>query len=183
MAKLSVLVAPHPVLKKVAAPVDVVDDNIKVLISDMIETMIAEEGIGLAAPQVGISKRIMIVDVPANISVNGEELQDVDNDSSLFKIINPEIIWQSEEKVICNEGCLSIPNQHAEIKRAAEIKIKYLNENGVLCETHFKDLQAVCVQHEIDHLNGILFVDYLSSLKRSMLMSKGKKFASRQMDA
>jgi peptide deformylase len=143
--------------------------------------MEVEDGIGLAAPQVGVLKRIIVMNVPLNISAHGEIIDNLDPEPALFKIINPEITWKSDNKVTSKEGCLSVPNQYADVVRAAEIKIKYLDENGNICENHFQNLQAVCIQHEIDHLNGKLFVDYLSSLKRSLLVGKGKKFAERYL--
>lgn len=179
MAKLNVLVAPNKMLQQLSLPVTEINKEIKQLIADMIETMNAEDGIGLAAPQVGMLKRILVMNVPNNISAHGEILEELDHEPAIFKIINPEIIWKSAEKIISREGCLSVPNQYAEVPRASEIKIKYLDENGKSCETHFRNLQAVCVQHEIDHLDGKLFVDYLSALKRSFLVGKGKKFAER----
>lgn len=181
MAKLNVLVAPNKVLQQLSLPVMEVDAKIKQLLDDMLETMDIEDGIGLAAPQVGILKRVIVMNVPRNISAHGEIIEELDKNPSVFKIINPEIIWKSSEKVTSREGCLSVPNQHAEITRAAEIKLKYLDENGKSCETHFYNLQAICIQHEIDHLDGKLFVDYLSSLKRSLLVGKGKKFAERYL--
>lgn len=179
MAKLTVLVAPNKILQKVSAPVERVDAQIQTLINDMIDTMEAEDGIGLAAPQVGVSKRVLVMNVPNNVSAHGEILDNANHEPGVFKIINPEIVWKSEIKIISREGCLSVPSQYAEVTRAAEIKIKYLDENGKNCETHFYNLQAVCVQHEIDHLDGRLFVDYLSAFKKSFLIGKGKKFAER----
>jgi peptide deformylase len=179
MAKLTVLVAPNKILQTVSAPVDQLNSQIKTLINDMMETMEAEDGIGLAAPQVGVSKRILVMNVPNNVSAHGEIIENVNSEPCVFKIVNPEIVWKSDTKIISREGCLSVPSQYAEVTRASEIKIKYLDENGENCETHFYNLQAVCVQHEIDHLDGKLFVDYLSSFKKSFLIGKGKKFAER----
>lgn len=179
MAKLTVLVAPNKILQKVSVPVEQVDNQIKSLLNDMIETMEVEDGIGLAAPQIGVSKRILVMNVPNNVSAHGETIENCHPEPCVFKIVNPEIVWKSDATVISREGCLSVPNQYAEVTRASEIKIKYLDENGKNCETHFYNLQAVCVQHEIDHLDGKLFVDYLSSLKKSFLIGKGKKFAER----
>ncbi len=160
MAKLTVLTVPDARLRIKAKPVFVVDDMIKSVLNDMVETMHAEDGIGLAAPQVGISLRLVV------ISLDGE---------TIYKMVNPEITWRSNEERTCNEGCLSVPEQNAEIKRPKAIKMTYLDENGVKQSIESDDLLATCIQHEIDHLNGKLYIDYLSSLKRQLYINKVKR--------
>ena len=165
MAILPILVAPHPVLKKVAEPVETVDDEIRQILDDMVETMYDAPGIGLAAPQVGISKRMLVVDVSGR-----------DEDPQPMKIINPEILTESDELSSYDEGCLSFPEQFAEVKRPAVVTLRYLDENGTQHEIQADGLLATCVQHEIDHLDGIVFVDHISSLKRGMIMRKLQKW-------
>lgn len=175
MAILPILVAPHPNLRKQAEPVAVVDATIRELLKDMEDTMRAEDGIGLAAPQIGVSKRIFVMHLPPNIGVDGHLIAGLAEKPDLFFIINPEIISKSEEKSVCQEGCLSIPEQYAAVTRPATVVLRYLNENGETLVQEFKHYQAACVQHEIDHLNGKLFVDYLSTLKRDILIRKAHK--------
>lgn len=164
MALLPILIAPNPILKKVAEPVAIVDDEIRTLLDDMLATMYAAPGIGLAAPQVGVSKRILVMDISP-----------IDAGPAPMKFINPEIIEKSDEINVYEEGCLSFPEQFADVKRPAEATIRYLDEQGARQEIHADGLFATCIQHEIDHLNGIVFVDYLSSTKRGMIMRKLKK--------
>lgn len=179
MARFTILVAPNPILRKKAEPVALVDNAIKKLLKDMEETMQAEDGIGLAAPQIGISKRLIVMNVPANISVSGELIDGIDPEPSSFFFVNPEIIKKSEDLATCQEGCLSVPKQYVDIVRHASVVVRYLDEEGTPQEREFKNLQAACVQHEIDHLNGKLFVDYLSALKRDMLIRKANRVAIR----
>ena len=164
MAILPILVAPHPVLKKKAEPVEKVDADIVKLMDDMLDTMYDAPGIGLAAPQVGVSKRVLVMD----IAREGE-------DPAPIRMANPEIIWESEDVAPYEEGCLSFPDQYAEVIRPAQVKVRYLDENNESREIEADDLLATCVQHEIDHLDGVVFVDYLSTVKRSMIMRKLKK--------
>ncbi|MTI10624.1 peptide deformylase [Curvivirga aplysinae] len=165
MAILDILVAPHPVLKKVAAPIDEVNDEIRQLMDDMMETMYDAPGIGLAAPQVGVSKRVLVMDI-------GDE----ETGPQPIKMANPEIAWASDDMSSYNEGCLSFPEQYANVDRPSQVKIKYLDENNVAQELDADGLLATCVQHEIDHLDGVVFVDRLSSLKRNMILRKLKKW-------
>jgi len=177
MAVLPIYVAPHPVLKKSAAPVAEVTDEIRALVKDMFETMYVTRGIGLAAPQVGQSVRVLVMDVE---QTGGETRED--GESAPFvpgkpvAVINPEIVWSSEEMNTYEEGCLSIPGQYAEVERPEKVRVKYLDENGQPQEMEADGLLATCVQHEIDHLDGILFTDHLSTLKRDMLLRKLKKW-------
>lgn len=175
MAILPILVAPNPILRKKAEVVPVVDHDIKKLLKNMIETMNAEDGIGLAAPQVGVSKQVLIMNVPANMTVNGEEIEDIEPTPDFYQMINPEIIWASKELASCEEGCLSVPGQYASVLRPEKVRVRYLNQHGEICETDFSYLQAACVQHEMDHLAGRLFVDYLSAIKRDMLLRKAQR--------
>ena len=161
MAILDILTAPDPVLKKKAEPVAEVTDEIRTLLNDMVETMYDAPGIGLAAPQVGVLKRVIVIDV------TGE-----DEDAFAYKMINPEVTWESEETGIYDEGCLSVPESYSPVERPAQVKVKYLDENGDEQEIEADDLLATCVQHEIDHLNGKLFIDHISRIKRSIIMRK-----------
>jgi peptide deformylase len=161
MALLPIITAPDPRLEAVSTPVEAVTDEVRRQLDDMLETMYAAPGIGLAAIQVGIPKRMLVIDV----SREGEEKQ------PLF-IINPEFTWLSDEDKVYEEGCLSLPEQYAEVARPAEAKIEYLDYNGEKKELHADGLLAVCLQHEIDHLDGILFVDHISALKRNMILRK-----------
>ncbi|MBI3453629.1 MAG: peptide deformylase [Rhodospirillales bacterium] len=161
MALLQVITAPDPRLKAKTRPVPKVDGRIRRLMDDMLETMYAAPGIGLAAPQVGEALRVLVVD----IARKGEKPQPL-------RIANPEIVWASAEQVPCEEGCLSFPDQFAEVTRPAEVKIRYLDHENEFCELHATGLLAVCVQHEMDHLDGVLFVDYLSGLRRGIILRK-----------
>lgn len=164
MAVLPILVAPHPVLKKKCEPVEEVTSELKSLMADMLETMYAAPGVGLAAPQVGVSKRILVVDCARQ-----------DEDPAPIKIANPEIVWQSEELATYEEGCLSFPDQYADVNRPAECHIRYLDENNQEQLLKADGLLATCVQHEIDHLDGIVFVDHISTVKRGIIMRRLKK--------
>ena len=166
MAILEILKAPHPVLSKKATKVKEVTAEIKQLLNDMLETMYAAPGVGLAAPQIGVSKRIIVVDVAD--TNNGEEPKP-------YKLINPEIIELSEDIAVCEEGCLSVPESYEEVERPATCIIKALDENGKEVTVKADGLLSVCLQHEIDHLDGILFVDHLSKLKRNMILKKMQK--------
>ncbi|WP_353857986.1 peptide deformylase [Azospirillum formosense] len=164
MAVLDILVAPHPVLKQKAKPVDKVDARIAKLMDDMVETMYAAKGIGLAAPQIGILERVIVVDV-----------HDKDEKPNPIRLANPEIVWKSDETSVCEEGCLSVPDQYAEVTRPSSVRVRYLDENNETREIEADGMLATCIQHEIDHLNGVLFVDYLSMLKRNMILRKVQK--------
>lgn len=169
MAQLPILIAPDPVLKAKCKPVAEVTDAMRTLLDDMLETMYAAPGIGLAAPQIGIKERLLVLDVA-----------DKHEEKQPFKLINPEIVWQSEELQTYNEGCLSLPEQYADVVRPEAVKIRYLDESGTQKEMQATGLQAVCVQHEIDHLDGVLFVDHLSALRRNMILRKVQKWKKQQ---
>lgn len=160
MAILPIIVAPDPRLAKRAAPVARVDDSIRRLIDDMFETMYAAPGIGLAAPQVGVLQRVIVVDV----AQEGERQP--------LALVNPEVIWAGEEKRLYNEGCLSLPEHYADVERFTAIKVRFLDRDNEIREMKAEGLLAVCIQHEIDHLQGVLFVDHISSLKRGMIIKK-----------
>jgi len=164
MAILPILVAPHPVLKQKAKPVEKVDARVAQLMDDMLETMYDAQGIGLAAPQVGVLERVIVVDVHEK----GEERRPM-------KLANPEIVWASDELVPCEEGCLSVPDQYADVTRPKAVRVRYLDQQNEIRELEADGMLAVCIQHEIDHLNGVLFVDHLSMLKRNMLLRKLQK--------
>ena len=156
-----ILTEPDPILRKKCEPLEKVDAETKKLMDDMLETMYAAPGIGLAAIQVGILKRLVVLDIS-----KGEE------EKKPMFLINPKIIHQSKKTSIYEEGCLSLPGQFAEIERPAECILKYIDYNGKEKELKADGLLATCVQHEVDHLNGILFIDYLSKLKKDMIIKK-----------
>ena len=161
MAKLTILEFPDPRLRKKAVPVDVVDDELRTLIDDMFETMYAASGIGLAATQVDVHRRLLVADVSSEKT-----------DPRVY--INPVIV-EKDGVTVTEEGCLSVPGYYEEVKRADHIRVRYLDRDGRECETECEGLLAVCVQHEIDHLDGKLFVDYLSEAKRTRIRKKLEK--------
>jgi peptide deformylase len=164
MTVSKILVEPDPILRKKCLMVDEVNKDVQKLMNDMLETMYDAPGIGLAAIQIGILKRVVVIDLS----------KDVKKKEPLF-FANPEIIFKSENKSTYEEGCLSIPEQFAEIERSSECHIKYLDYYGKNQTLKAKGLLATCIQHEIDHLNGILFIDYLSKLKKTMIIKKLSK--------
>ena len=161
MALLPIITAPDPRLKLKAKQVAKVDDETRQLMADMLETMYAAPGIGLAAPQVGVTRRILVVDVSRE-----------DEPRRPFKIANPEILWHSEELATYNEGCLSLPEHYADVSRPAKIRLRYLDEQNEIRELEAEGLLATCIQHEMDHLEGVLFVDHISALKRNIILRK-----------
>jgi peptide deformylase len=161
MALRPVLVAPDPRLKQVSVPVERVDDGLRQLMDDMCETMYAAPGIGLAAIQIGVPKRVIVMD----IAREGEP-------PSPRYFVNPEILWTAEEMTPCQEGCLSVPEFYEEVERPKAVRVRYLDYDGARQEVETDGMLAVCLQHEIDHLNGILFIDHLSKLKRDMILRK-----------
>ena len=172
MTALQIYVAPHPVLKKVAEPVQEITDETRKFIDDMIDTMYLYDGIGLAAPQVGVSKRILVIDLEQNLETENP----LDRRGNPLVFINPEIIWESEDLRCYREGCLSLPDQYADVERPDKVKVKFLDYNGEAQEIEGDELLSTAIQHEIDHLNGVLFVDHLSKLKKDRVMKKLKKF-------
>ena len=166
MAIRDIVLVPDPVLRQVASPVAEVDKDISALMDDMLETMYDAPGIGLAATQIGITKRVIVMDC-----------SDDDDNPNPIKMANPEILEFGDEKSSMQEGCLSIPGHNGEVTRPTTIKVRYLDENNATCEMECEGLLAVCIQHEVDHLNGVLFIDYLSRIKRDMIMRKMVKEA------
>lgn len=165
MAIRPILLHPDPRLKKKCEPVETVDDTIRDLIEDMFETMYDAPGIGLAAPQIGVLSRVLVMDC----AKADEETP------APIAMINPEILWESEELNIHEEGCLSIPEEFNDVERPARVRVAYLDEQGTQQEAECDGLLATCVQHEIDHLNGKLFIDYLGPVKRQMITGRMKK--------
>jgi peptide deformylase len=158
------LIAPDPRLKQKAKPVEAIDDDLRRLLDDMLETMYAAPGIGLAAPQVGVPRRAVVID----LAREGEERHPL-------RLINPEIVWSSEEEVESSEGCLSIPDFFGEVTRPEKVRVRYLDEHAETREMEAEGLLAICLQHEIDHLDGVLFIDHLSALKRNIILRKLQK--------
>lgn len=167
MALREILTVPHPVLKQVSAPVTAVDDELRALMDDMLETMYAAPGIGLAAVQIGVPKRVIVMD----LAREGEEPQP-------RHYVNPEILWRSEDTAPYEEGCLSVPEIYDEIERPARVSLRYLNYQGEVVQEDAEGLFAVCIQHEMDHLEGVLFIDHLSRLKREQAIKKVRKRAA-----
>jgi len=161
MALLPIITAPDPRLKIKAKPVGQVDAKVRRLMDDMLETMYHAIGIGLAAPQVGAAQRVIVIDVARD----GEKPQPM-------RLADPEILWRSEELMTANEGCLSLPEHYADVERPAAIRLRYLDHENEIREIEAKGLLATCLQHEIDHLDGMLFVDHISSLKRGMILRR-----------
>jgi peptide deformylase len=164
MALREILVVPNPILKQVSAPVAVVDDDLRALMDDMLETMYAAPGIGLAAVQIGVPKQVIVMDLARD-----------DEPKQPRYFVNPEIVWKSDEVVPYEEGCLSVPEIYDEVERPAKVRLRYLNYRGEPVEEEAEGLFAVCIQHEMDHLAGVLFIDHLSRLKREQAVKKVKK--------
>ena len=168
MAVLPIVEIPDPRLRLVSEPVDVVDDSTRDLVADMIDTMYAAHGIGLAAIQVGVAKRVLVIDLQERMT-EGDEPKPIREPKAY---INPEILSVSDELSSYSEGCLSIPEQYADVERPARCRVKWLDERGESHEAELDGLLATCMQHEIDHLNGVLFIDHISRLKRDMVVKK-----------
>jgi peptide deformylase len=168
MAKLKILEFPDPRLRKKALPVEAVDDELRQLIDDLLETMYEAPGIGLAATQVDVHRRLLVADVS------------VDKDAP-YALINPEIL-EMDGLAVSEEGCLSVPGYYEEVERAQHIRVRYLDRDGAAVESEFEGLLAVCVQHEIDHLDGKLFVDYLSEAKRQRIRKRLEKDRRQQRE-
>jgi peptide deformylase len=167
MTKLAIVTLPDPVLRQKSVPVDDVGDDTRKLMLDMLETMYEAPGIGLAAIQVGIPRRLVIIDI-----TRGEE----EEKRPLF-LANPEILWHSDERSVYEEGCLSIPDYYAEVERPARVGVRFLDYHGKPQELEAEGLLATVIQHEVDHLGGVLFIDHLSKLKRDMVIKKFSKAA------
>jgi peptide deformylase len=164
MAILPVIVAPDSRLKVKSKPIDSVDGSIRKLMNDMLDSMYDHNGIGLAAPQVGVHKRVIVMNVKLK-----------EGSINPIKLGNPEIIWHSDEKILSEEGCLSLPTYYAAVNRPEKVKVKYLDYDNNPQQIDAEGLLAICIQHEIDHLDGTLFVDHISLLKRKIILRKLQK--------
>ncbi|MGI4876056.1 MAG: peptide deformylase [Janthinobacterium lividum] len=177
MAILSIIEAPDPRLRVVSEPVAAVTDEVRAMMDDMLATMYDAPGIGLAAIQVGVARRILVIDLQRRAGVaegdaeNGEGAEAVEiRDPRYF--VNPEIVWESDEIGVYNEGCLSVPELYGDVERPLRVRARWLDYDGVAHEEELDGLMATCLQHEMDHLEGILFFDHLSKLKRDMIVKK-----------
>ena len=171
MALREIIKLPDPRLRLVSKPVATITDDIRTLVADMFETMYAAPGIGLAAIQVGVPQRVVTLDLAKK-----------DEAKQPLVVINPELVWSSEERSTYEEGCLSIPEFYEEVERPAQVKVRYTDLDGQAHEVEANGLLATCLQHEIDHLNGILFIDHISKLKRDRVTKKFAKVAKREAD-
>jgi peptide deformylase len=171
MATREIIKLPDPRLRLVSKPVAKIDDEVRKLVADMFETMYAAPGIGLAAIQVGVPQRVVTLDLAKK-----------DEPKQPQVIINPELLWTSEERATYEEGCLSIPEFYEEVERPAQVKVRYTDLDGQVREVEANALLATCLQHEIDHLNGILFIDHISKLKRDRVTKKFAKAAKREAE-
>jgi peptide deformylase len=167
LSQLAILEYPDPRLKRVARPVTVFDDRLRRLVADMAETMYAAPGVGLAATQVDVHERVIVIDV--------SETKD-----ALHVFINPELLWASEETALCEEGCLSVPGVYDMVRRPARVRVRAADEHGQLFELDCEGTLAVCVQHEMDHLEGRVFVEYLSLLKQGRIRTRLRKRHAKQ---
>ena len=166
------VILPDPKLRLISEPVKEITQEIRQLSDDMLETMYDAPGVGLAAIQIGVPLRVVTMDVSKS-----------EDEHQPMVLINPEITWASQEKRVYEEGCLSIPEYYEEVERPDRVRFRYMNLQGEVIEQEADGLLATCVQHEIDHLNGVLFIDYLSKLKRDRVMTKFKKAAKREAGA
>jgi len=173
MAIRRIYETPDAVLREISKPVETFDDQLKTLVADMFETMYDAPGIGLAAVQVGVPIRLLVIDLqePADPE---DPASKIVREPRVF--VNPEVLWHSDSEVPYTEGCLSVPEQYAEVMRPDKIRAKWQDENGKAYEEEIEGLLAVCLQHEMDHLNGVLFIDHLSRLKRDMVLKKLAKW-------
>ncbi|MFO1058286.1 MAG: peptide deformylase [Dongiaceae bacterium] len=161
MAKLDIITAPDPRLKAKCRPVARVDPRIRQLMDDMLETMYGAPGIGLAAPQVGVAERVLVLDIAGD-----------DDPPQPLRMANPELVWVSDDDEVYNEGCLSVPDHYADVSRPRAIRVRYLDHEDEIRELAAEGLLATVIQHEMDHLDGVLFIDHLTSLKRSIILRK-----------
>ncbi len=168
MAVRDILILPDKRLRLKSEPVATVDKPLRALVDDMFETMYAAPGIGLAAIQIGVTQRVVVMDLAKK-----------DDPKAPLVFINPEVVWSSDEKSTYEEGCLSIPEYYEEVERPSAVKVKYLDLDGKPQEIEATGLLATCLQHEIDHTNGVLFIDYISKLKRTMVIKRFKKAAKK----
>lgn len=185
MAKHPIVILPDPRLRVMSEPVGAVDESVRALARDMLDSMYAARGIGLAAIQIGVPKRVVVVDLgkeperePAEGEEETEDGRPREPDPKVF--LNPEIVWQSDERRIYEEGCLSIPDYTEEVERPDRVRVRWQTLEGTTEEAEMGGLMATCLQHEIDHLNGRLFIDHLSRLKRERVVKKFTKAARRE---
>jgi peptide deformylase len=169
MSLLPILEVPDPRLRTISTPVEKVDDELRALIGDMFDTMYDAPGIGLAAIQVGVPKRLIVMDLQEKEDEEGKPIRE----PRVF--INPEILEPAEEQSVYTEGCLSVPDQYADVERPARCRVKWMDEKGEQHDELFEGMLATCIQHEMDHLEGIVFIDHLSRLKREMILKKLNK--------
>jgi peptide deformylase len=172
MALRSIITLPDPRLRLISAPISTIDDTVRALMDDMLETMYAAPGVGLAAIQIAEQKRVIVLDV--------SKREDETAAPKPLCLINPEIIWASDEVSTCQEGCLSIPDIYEDVERPAGVRARYLDRAGREQEIEAEGILATCLQHEVDHLNGVLFIDHISRLKRELLMKKFRKNAKQK---
>ena len=169
MAIRPVIIAPDPRLKARCAPVEAVNSSVRALMDDLLDSMYAANGIGLAAPQIGIESRVIVVDTAKDAEPRRP-----------LRLANPEIVWVSEDPFAYEEGCLSLPEHYAEVVRPAHVRVRYRDEDNVQRELEAKNVLATCLQHEMDHLDGVLFVDHISALKRNIILRKLTKTKRQQ---
>ncbi|QXQ08192.1 peptide deformylase [Sphingosinicellaceae bacterium] len=173
MAIRDIIEAPDPYLRTISTPVEAVDDEVRTLVADMFETMYDAPGIGLAAIQVGVAKRVLVIDLqPDPEPVEGVEPANQERIREPRVFINPVITWESDELSSYNEGCLSVPELYGDVERPAKVHATWLDETGAAHDEDIDGMLATCLQHEMDHLNGVLFYDHLSKLKRDMIVKK-----------
>src|SRR3982750_2192105 len=177
MAIRPIFETPDPILRQISKPVEAFDRELKTLVGDMFETMYAAPGIGLAAVQVGVPIRLLVIDLQEPADPEDPESPNV-RDPKVF--INPEILWHSDHEVPYTEGCLSVPEQYAEVLRPDRVRARWQDADGKTYEEEIDGLLAVCLQHEMDHLEGVLFIDHLSRLKRDMVLKKLAKWRKEQ---
>ena len=181
MAILDIIETPDARLRVISRLVETVTDAHRTLIADMLETMYDAPGIGLAAIQVGVAERILVIDLQRPVDLDAPEPESEEEASKIEYVrdpkvfINPEIVWGSEEYTVYNEGCLSVPELYADVDRPSRVRAKWLDETGAAHEKELDGLLATCLQHEMDHLEGVLFIDHLSKLKRDMMLKKLEK--------
>ena len=167
--KMKILQLPNPILRQKSVEVPKVDASTRKTLDDMLETMYDANGVGLAAPQVGLLQRMLVIDIAAR-----------DEKKQPLKMVNPKMVWHSDEVQTCSEGCLSIPNQFAPVERFLSVRIEYLDENGQSQNLLATDFLAVAIQHEMDHLDGVIFIDHISPLRRKMLLKRHEKQLKRK---
>ena len=172
MAVRPVIIAPDPRLKVKCRPVARVDANVRRLMDDMLESMHAASGIGLAAPQIGDTRRVIVCDVSRK-----------DEKAKPMALANPEIVWESDEEMVYEEGCLSLPEHYADVARPSKVRVRYLDYENEIREIEAEGLLGICIQHEMDHLDGVLFVDHISGLKRGIILRKLAKLKKQQAEA